>query len=512
MVQQLDVLSKEPLHTAPGNMPASSIRAMPPSKGDMLPALPEDESSPPLVADPVQRRLESFDVDRIQVGRRTRALNTERLEALVQSISTIGLRSPITVRIVPKMIVDGVEEEDAPVLVAGLHRLEAVKKLGRKSVDCFVEPGSELDAQLWEIDENLCRSELTELERAEHLQNRKAIYEQMYPEVRQGGLPGAPGGGKAKTANLAGFAADTATKTGISERTVRRDARRASKIDPGVRGRIRDNRKIADSGAELDTLASMPATEQKRVIDILEAGQAVSVREAKKLLEDLEEENNPVHDAAEPDAARSGESRQSGQLDDRPQSNAAQTENAYPQQEAGQPAPIPHADEPEIAPQPGKADDDPLDALLAAWNRAEKETQLTFLEQIGARLVEPTDAAPDEPNSNAVPAAKPESDLSLEPEPVQLLARAAGSAAVSDSPNLGEAQAARLIEIFEWLLSNTQKWARQWVSLGAPPEDTSTEVIRTTEARAPFRAAYPVASPESQSAFRQYLDALPKHV
>jgi hypothetical protein len=147
---------------------------------------------------------------------------------------------------------------------------------------------------------------------------------------------------------------------------------------------------------------------------------------------------------------------------------------------------------------------------LAAWNRADEETQLTFLEQIGARLVEPTDTAPDEPNSNAVPATKPESDLSL--EPVQLLARAAGSAAVSDSSNFATAQAARLIEIFEGLPSNTQKWARRWVSLGAPPEDTSAEVIRTTEARAPFRAAYPIASPVSQAAFRQYLDALPAHV
>jgi ParB-like nuclease family protein len=509
MVQQLDVLSKEPLYMAPDNSPASPIGALQASEGDTLPALAEDERSTPLVADPAQRRLEPFNIDRIQVGRRTRPLNTERLEALVQSISTIGLRSPITVRIVPKMMVDGVEEEDVPMLVAGLHRIEAVKKLGRKSIDCFVEPGSELDAQLWEIDENLCRSELTELERAEHLQNRKAIYEQMYPEVRQGGLPGAPGGGKAKPANLAGFAADTATKTGISERTVRRDARRASKIDPGVRSRIRDNRKIADSGAELDTLASMPATEQKRVIDILEAGQAVSVREAKKLLEDLEEENNPVHDAAEPDAAQSGEGWQGGPPDERTQLDVAQSEDTRPQKEAGQPEPMPHADEAEIASQPGEADDDPLDALLAAWNLADEETQLTFLEQIGARLVEPADRAPDEPNSNAAPAPKPESDLSL--EPVQLLAMAAGSAALSDSPNFAEAQAEPLIVIFDELPPNTQKWARRWVSTGAPPEDTSSEVIRTTEARAPFRATYPVASPVSQAAFRQHLDALPEH-
>jgi ParB-like nuclease domain len=293
MVQQLDVLSKEPLHMAPDNTQASPIGAVQLSEGDMLAGLAVDEGSTPLVADPAQRRLESFDIDRIQVGGRTRALNNERLGTLVQSISTIGLRSPITVRIVPKMMVDGVEEEDVPALVAGLHRLEAVKKLGTKSIDCFVEPGSELDSQLWEIDENLCRAELTELERAEHLQKRQAIYERIHPESRQGGLPGAPGGGKAKTANLAGFAADTATKTGISERTVRRDARRANEIDRTVRDRIRDKPEIADSGVELDTLASMPAAEQKRVIDLVEAGRAGSVREAKKRLEEPEQAGHP---------------------------------------------------------------------------------------------------------------------------------------------------------------------------------------------------------------------------
>jgi hypothetical protein len=207
------------------------------------------------------------------------------------------------------------------------------------------------------------------------LQKRQAIYEQIYPESRQGGLPGAPGGGKAKTANLAGFADDTAKNTGIAARTIRRAVRRANEIDLTVRDRIRDKPEIADSGVELESLASMPATEQNRAIDILEAGQAVSVRKAKKLLKRPVETEDSVHDAAEPDAARSGQSRQNGQVDERPQSSAAQTENAHPQQEAWQPALISHAQGAEIAPQPGEADDDPLDALLAAWNLADEETQ-----------------------------------------------------------------------------------------------------------------------------------------
>jgi hypothetical protein len=319
-----------------------------------------------------------------------------------------------------------------------------------------------------------------------------------------------PGGGKAKTANLAGFAVDTAKNTGLAERSIRRAVRRANKIDQTVRDRIRDKPEIADSGVELDTLARMPVDGQKRVIDIVGAGHAATVRGTKKLLERPVETEDSVHDATEPDATRSGQRRLLGQLNEPPQSNAAQSENAHPQHEAWQPELISHAERAETAQQLDDADNDPLDALLAAWNLADEETQLTFLEQIGAKLVGPADIAPDEPNSNAIPAPKPESDLSL--EPVQLLAMAAGSAAVSDPSDFGEAQTARLIEIFEGLPPNTQKWARQWVSLGAPPEDTSTEVIRTTEARTPFRAAYPIASPVSQTAFRQYLDALPEHL
>src|SRR5215469_7136722 len=129
---------------------------------------PEQLAPDQLVADAPQQRVKSFPPDRIYVGRRVRSLNAERVEALIESIELIGLRSPITVRIIPQVAGDGTEEGSVPFLVTGLLRLEAVKRLGLEEIDCLIEPGSEVDAQLWEIDENLCRAELTELERAEH--------------------------------------------------------------------------------------------------------------------------------------------------------------------------------------------------------------------------------------------------------------------------------------------------------------------------------------------------------
>ena len=328
MTQQLEIVPETLLDSAPGRgRRGSSI----PSSNDDVPAgRPTDKHSMADLGDDAELRVKSLRPDQIRVGHRVRALNPERLEGLMNSISTIGLRSPITVRVVSRMAVDGVEGEDVPVLVAGFHRLEAVKKLGIEWIDCLVERGTELDGELWEIDENLCRAELTALERAEHLERRKALYERINPEARRGGLPGAAGGGKAKTANLAGFASDTAAKTGISERTIRRDTRRATRLDAGVRSRIGNNRDIANSGTELDTLAGMSAPERNRAIDMVEAGQVSSVREAKKLLEEPIAAEVSPHRTPEPEETRASDGRQNVRLDAHTQLGAGASKDTQP--------------------------------------------------------------------------------------------------------------------------------------------------------------------------------------
>jgi ParB/RepB/Spo0J family partition protein len=91
------------------------------------------------------------------------------LAALATSIKAIGLRTPISVRILPKMTINGIDESNVPVLVAGLHRLEAVKSLGIARIEGVVQHGSDLDARMREIAENLHRVELSALERADHI-------------------------------------------------------------------------------------------------------------------------------------------------------------------------------------------------------------------------------------------------------------------------------------------------------------------------------------------------------
>jgi ParB-like chromosome segregation protein Spo0J len=114
--------------------------------------------------------VEAMPVDGIVVGKRFRQIDLEWVNALAQSISTVGLRTPITVRILPEILgADGVALQDVPVLVAGLHRLEAVKLLGWEDIDAFVVAGDDKDARLWEIAENLHRKDLTAQERAEQV-------------------------------------------------------------------------------------------------------------------------------------------------------------------------------------------------------------------------------------------------------------------------------------------------------------------------------------------------------
>jgi hypothetical protein len=77
------------------------------------------------------------------------------------------------------------------------------------------------------------------------------------------------------------FAADTAGKTGLTTRSVQRSVRRAKNIDANVRERIRDKAEIADSGTELDALASLNVQQQEEAIKMVEAGKAKTLREAR---------------------------------------------------------------------------------------------------------------------------------------------------------------------------------------------------------------------------------------
>ena len=111
----------------------------------------------------------------IVVGDRLRPLNEEAVERLVVSIRRHGLLQPITIRY---------DEDKAPHLVAGRHRMEAVWRLNRNDIAAIEFAGG--SPRMAEVAENLHRRELTKEER--DVQGSRRLPERCAQRGRDGGL------------------------------------------------------------------------------------------------------------------------------------------------------------------------------------------------------------------------------------------------------------------------------------------------------------------------------------
>lgn len=125
-------------------------------------------------------------VERIEIPRGRRKANPEGVKALANSIKEIGLQTPISVRCVQRTCKDGARET-VYLLVAGLHRLEAVKKNGGTKLECVLVEGDETDAGLWEVAENLHRSDLTTQQRADEIARWVKLIEKKQSRVDPAG-------------------------------------------------------------------------------------------------------------------------------------------------------------------------------------------------------------------------------------------------------------------------------------------------------------------------------------
>jgi ParB/RepB/Spo0J family partition protein len=175
----------------------------------------------------VKHPLATIAVGRIRVRGARRPLDRERVKSLGASIEELGLLNPITIT-----LDDGSKDYW---LVAGRHRLAAVTGIGWKEVPAIILDCGDLLCDLAEIDENLCRAELTPAQRAEATAKRKSIWEKLHPSAtvaakraegaRKTNAKLGRGDAPDKMAEAsATFTKETADRTGRSERSVRRDA------------------------------------------------------------------------------------------------------------------------------------------------------------------------------------------------------------------------------------------------------------------------------------------------
>lgn len=203
--------------------------------------------------------LRNVDIAAVQVPPwRLRALGDT--DALRESIATTGLLQPVVL-------------DASLTLVCGLHRLEACRALGWKSIPAWVQSLDGPRAQLAEVDENLCRRELTVLERAEHIALRRKLWEEMNPAPPAEGKKKPP---KRPEAPLTAFVDDTAKKTGRAAAAVREELR-IGELPEDVRATARETA-VRDNKKELLALTRMPEEEQRRAVAAVKAGESKSVR------------------------------------------------------------------------------------------------------------------------------------------------------------------------------------------------------------------------------------------
>jgi hypothetical protein len=207
-----------------------------------------------------------IELSKISVPERLRILQPEKVEVIVESIQDIGLINPISVR----------EKDDGYELVAGNHRLEAVRKLGFTSILATIQDVEGDKAKLAEIDENLIRAELTPAELADHFHKRKEIYERLHPDSKHGG--------DRKSISQLGisrgvaFIDDAAEKTGKSRSDIARHVKRGKDI-PNVGQTAHTS---LDKGTELDAVAELPPDKQQELISRAKKGEKVSAKSALK--------------------------------------------------------------------------------------------------------------------------------------------------------------------------------------------------------------------------------------
>ncbi len=206
---------------------------------------------------------------KVKPGRRP----VRNADALAKSIGEIGLLNPISVT--PSMV-----------LIAGGRRLEAFKILGKSMIPANVLTLDDLHAELAEIDENLERSELTELEQGEQYARRKEIYEAIHPESKPIQEKGGPGRGHKKTdetVSPVSFAEDTAKKAGVSARSVQQSIQIAGNIDSEVKEMIKGT-DLEDRKVDLLGVARLPKKQQKPVVEEVLKNKKTTVSKAKENL------------------------------------------------------------------------------------------------------------------------------------------------------------------------------------------------------------------------------------
>ncbi|MGE0652288.1 MAG: hypothetical protein AB7P12_11135 [Alphaproteobacteria bacterium] len=117
------------------------------------------------------------------------------------------------------------------------------------------------------------RSELTRLERDQHLLRRKELFDAA--RAAETGRAAPSLGGRGKT----GFARDTETELGLSKRSVNEAIHRATNIPAALQERLK-GLAVANSATDLNALARLDPKLQAEAVERVRGGRAETLRQA----------------------------------------------------------------------------------------------------------------------------------------------------------------------------------------------------------------------------------------
>ncbi|TRD18367.1 ParB/RepB/Spo0J family partition protein [Palleronia caenipelagi] len=220
------------------------------------------------------KSVTALPVEGIHVEDRLRDTSEAGVEAIMASIRDLGvMKDPIHVRKVR-------HQENRLVLMAGAHRLEAAKRLGWDEVPATLWTCNDAFARLMEIDDNLASAELTPLDNAVFLAERKRLYEEEFPETRAGVAGALHKNCATDMMSVAAFATTTAEKFGLSERHVRRMVSAGARITSDEARHLRQAPRPVTL-ADLQTIGGIPDDDRRaEVIRRMAVGEAKNASDA----------------------------------------------------------------------------------------------------------------------------------------------------------------------------------------------------------------------------------------
>jgi ParB family chromosome partitioning protein len=217
--------------------------------------------------------ISTLPIDLIEVtDDRLRPVSDAAVAAIATSIEEHGLIYPLVVRRLP-----GPRYE----LIDGGHRRAALERLGCDAVPVRCYEGPAPAIRLIEIDTNLARADLSDLDRAIHMAARRREYVAEHPETAQG-VAGAAGRWNASAEMaLASFVGMTVEQTGLSKRKILKLAQAGDAIDTVMAERLRSAPKRIFLN-DLLALSKAPPSDREAAVEAFASGTASKIAAALK--------------------------------------------------------------------------------------------------------------------------------------------------------------------------------------------------------------------------------------